>query len=97
MVFGQFYAFLMGPMGIKTSQFWGPLLNWGFVVAGIMDMNKPAEKISRNMTTVLLFYSSMFARFAWRVKPRNYLLMACHITNVSVQAKLLHRKISLTT
>jgi len=34
----------------------------------------------------------MFARFAWMVVPRNYLLLACHLSNMCVQAKLLHRK-----
>lgn len=93
MVFKGIGTFLMGPTGIKTTHFWGPFLNWGFVVAGIMDMGKPPEKISRNMTTVLFFYSCIFARFAWRVTPRNYLLMSCHLTNLTVQAILLRKKL----
>lgn len=36
-------AFLNSPVGPKTVHFWGPLANWGFVVAGIMDSNKPPE------------------------------------------------------
>lgn len=86
--------FLMGPVGIKTTHFWGPFLNWGFIVAGIVDMDKPPEKISRNMTFTLLLYSCTFTRFAWRVKPRNYLLLACHLTNICVQSKLLHKKLT---
>ena len=30
-------AFINSPVGPKTSHFWGPFANWGFVVAGIMD------------------------------------------------------------
>jgi hypothetical protein len=89
----KFIEYLKGPTGIKTTHFWGPFLNWGFIVAGIIDMNKPPEKISKNMTFTLMLYSIMFSRFAWRVKPRNYLLLGCHITNVCVQATLLKRKI----
>lgn len=29
--------------------------------------------------------SAVFMRFAWRVQPRNYLLFACHATNVVAQ------------
>ena len=27
----------------------------------------------------------VFSRFAWRVQPRNYLLLACHLTNATAQ------------
>jgi hypothetical protein len=32
-------------------------------------------------------------RFAWMVQPRNYLLLACHASNESVQLYNLSRKI----
>lgn len=34
---------------------------------------------------VMCVYSMLFMRFAWMVQPRNYLLLACHATNESVQ------------
>ena len=42
--------FMNSPTGPKTVHFWGPAANWGLVVAAIMDMNKPPEMISTNMT-----------------------------------------------
>lgn len=60
-------AFINSPVGPKTIHFWGPLANWGFVVAGIIDMNKPMERVSEQMTATLACYSMMFMRFAWRV------------------------------
>lgn len=33
----------------------------------------------------LLLYSAIFMRFAWKVKPQNMLLFACHVTNFSAQ------------
>uniref|UniRef100_A0A0E0ERM1 Mitochondrial pyruvate carrier n=6 Tax=Oryza TaxID=4527 RepID=A0A0E0ERM1_9ORYZ len=72
-------AFLNSPVGPKTTHFWGPVANWGFVLAGLVDMNKPPEMISGNMT------AGLFMRFAWMVQPRNYLLLACHASNESVQ------------
>ncbi|GJN03457.1 hypothetical protein PR202_ga20907 [Eleusine coracana subsp. coracana] len=43
-------TFWNSPVGPKTAHFWGPVANWGFVIAGLVDMNKPAEMISGNMT-----------------------------------------------
>ena len=49
------------------------------------------DKASPTLTSVLLLYSSLFARFAWMVKPRNYLLLSCHLSNVGVQTYQLMR------
>lgn len=76
-------AFMNSPVGPKTTHFWGPVANWGFVVAGILDSNKPPEQISTRMTITLFFYSVLFMRFAWKVQPRNYLLFSCHLCNSS--------------
>ena len=35
--------------GPKTTHFWGPLLNYTFVIQGLYEWNRPAHKISRNM------------------------------------------------
>lgn len=85
-------AFINSPVGPKTTHFWGPVANWGIVLAGILDANKPPEQISTRMTTTLFFYSCFFMRFALRVQPTNYLLFACHLANASAQAFLLNRK-----
>ncbi|KAF0852312.1 mitochondrial UPF0041 domain-containing protein 2 (pyruvate transporter) [Andalucia godoyi] len=81
-----FRAFLNSPTGPKTTHFWGPVANWSFFIAGLADLNKPAEYISIPMTGALCLYSGLFMRFAWMVQPRNYLLLACHIANESVQS-----------
>ncbi|KAL3690128.1 hypothetical protein R1sor_016437 [Riccia sorocarpa] len=78
-------AFWNSPVGPKTTHFWGPVANWGFVAAGLADMNKPPELISGNMTGAMCIYSALFMRFAWMVQPRNYLLLACHAANETVQ------------
>ena len=77
--------------GPKTTHFWGPVANWGLVLAGLLDMKKPAEAISLNMTGVLCAYSALFMRFAWMVVPRNYILLSCHVCNISVQGYQLSR------
>ena len=45
-------AFWDSPTGLKTTHFWGPVANWGFVVAGISDSRKPAEV--RDLTCLAL-------------------------------------------
>eukprot|EP01066_Platyproteum_vivax_P012072 Platyproteum_vivax@DN5480_c0_g1_i2.p1 len=76
-----------------TTHFWGPVANWGFVIAGLSDMQKSPEIISLNMTSVLCVYSCLFMRFAWMVQPRNLLLFACHFCNEAVQLTQLTRKL----
>jgi hypothetical protein len=78
--------------GYKTSQFWGPLANWGIVGASVYDaVNKGPETISPTGTGVLLAYSCVFQRFALKVQPVNYLLFACHMFNIGAQSYQLNR------
>jgi hypothetical protein len=48
---------------------------------------KPEHMISGPMTGALTVYSGLFMRFAWRVQPRNYILLACHTANGTVQVR----------
>ncbi|XP_070567420.1 mitochondrial pyruvate carrier 1-like [Ptychodera flava] len=48
-------------------------------------MKKDPEIISGKMTLALCIYSGLFMRFAWKVQPRNLLLLACHMTNEAAQ------------
>lgn len=78
--------------GWKTSHFWGPLANWGLVVAAIYDAtSKGADIISMPMTMSMVAYSALFMRFAWVVQPRNYLLLSCHACNEMAQLNQLRR------
>uniref|UniRef100_A0A671DW43 Mitochondrial pyruvate carrier n=1 Tax=Rhinolophus ferrumequinum TaxID=59479 RepID=A0A671DW43_RHIFE len=71
---------------VTSTHFWGPMANWGLPLAAVKDMKASPEIISGRMTTALILYSMAFMRFAYRVQPRNLLLMACHGTNVMVQS-----------
>ncbi|KAJ1515227.1 hypothetical protein HMI54_012658 [Coelomomyces lativittatus] len=48
-------------------------------------MKKDPEYISGKMTAALSVYSLLFMRFAWKVIPRNPLLLACHMANETAQ------------
>ncbi|XP_007950685.1 mitochondrial pyruvate carrier 1-like protein [Orycteropus afer afer] len=69
-----------------STRFWGPAANWGLRLAAFKNMRASPEIISGRMTTALIFYSLAFMCFAYRVQPRNLLLMACHGTNVVAQS-----------
>ncbi|KAF7484727.1 mitochondrial pyruvate carrier 1-like protein [Marmota monax] len=71
---------------VTSTHFWGPVANWGLPLAALRDMKASLELISGRMTTALILYSMTFMRFAYRVQPRNMLLMACHFTNVVAQS-----------
>ncbi|XP_014260772.1 mitochondrial pyruvate carrier 1 [Cimex lectularius] len=70
---------------LMSTHFWGPVANWGIPLAAIADTKKDPSIISGKMTTALCLYSGVFMRFAWRVKPRNLLLLACHFINECAQ------------
>ncbi|XP_055249461.1 mitochondrial pyruvate carrier 1-like protein [Moschus berezovskii] len=71
---------------LKSTHFWGPVANWGLPLAAFGDMRASPDIISGRMTTALIFYSMAFMRFAYRVQPRNLLLMVCHGTNIVAQS-----------
>jgi len=70
---------------LMSTHFWGPVANWGIPIAAIADTKKHPKFISGKMTVALCLYSLIFMRFAWKVQPRNLLLLACHITNECAQ------------
>jgi hypothetical protein len=79
----------------NSAEFWGgagALAGWGMTGAAIYDASqKGPEIISLNMTSVMLVYSSLFARWAWVVKPQNLMLAACHVSNIVAQCNQMRR------
>jgi len=70
---------------LTSTHFWGPVANWGIPIAAIADTKKDPKYISGKMTLALCLYSMIFMRFAWKVQPRNLLLLGCHFTNECAQ------------
>ncbi|KAL3932838.1 MAG: hypothetical protein SGBAC_010664 [Bacillariaceae sp.] len=79
----------------SSAEAWGAfgaIAGWGMSGSAIYDaMQQGPEVISLTMTPVLIVYSSLFARWAWVVQPRNLLLCACHVTNVGAQLNQFYR------
>lgn len=78
----EFRSYLM------STHFWGPVTNWGIPIAALSDIRNDPKFISGTMTLALCLYSAAFMRFAWRIQPRNLLLLACHVTNCTAQGIL---------
>ena len=78
-----------------SAELWGGLgavAGWGMSGSAIYDASiQGPEVISLTMTPVLMVYSTLFARWAWVVQPRNLMLAACHVTNVVAQSNQLRR------
>ena len=78
-----------------SAELWGGLgavAGWGMSLSAIYDATiQGPEVISLTMTPVLIVYSSLFARWAWIVKPQNLLLCSCHVANVGAQLNQLRR------
>lgn len=54
------YSTLLGP---TTIFFWAPTFKWGLVIAGIGDINRPAEKISLSQTASLMLTGAIWSRY----------------------------------
>lgn len=64
------------PAGPKTIHFWAPMMKWGLVAAGIGDMARPADKLSKNQTISLLLTGTIWSRYSMVITPKNYTLFA---------------------
>ncbi|CAB0033911.1 unnamed protein product [Trichogramma brassicae] len=74
-----------------STHFWGPAANWLIPIAAIADIKRDPKYISGKMTFALCLYSLCFMRFAWKVQPRNLLLLGCHFTNEGAQLTQYYR------
>ncbi|KAI7879520.1 UPF0041-domain-containing protein [Lichtheimia hyalospora FSU 10163] len=69
-----FQKFLNSPAGPKTIHFWAPAMKWALVIAGISDLQRPAEKLSLSQTASLLATGLIWTRYSMVIIPKNYSL-----------------------
>lgn len=85
-------AWINSASGPMTTHFWAPIANWGLAGSGIYDAaTKGPEIINERMSATQVVYSGLFVRFALAVQPTNYILAACHVSNVTAQLNQLRR------
>jgi len=67
------------PAGPQTVFFWSPLFKWGLVLAGIGDLQRPAEKISVPQSSALAATGVIWARYSLVIIPKNYSLFSVNV------------------
>ncbi|KAH9935568.1 uncharacterized protein B0H18DRAFT_976294 [Fomitopsis serialis] len=72
----KFSAFLNHPAGPKTVFFWGPVMKWCLVAAGVKDLSRPAEKLSVSQNVALTATGLIWVRYSFVITPVNYSLAA---------------------
>lgn len=61
---------------MKTVHFWAPVMKWALVLAGVSDFFRPADKLSLTQNLALTATGSIWTRWCFIIKPKNYLLAA---------------------
>ncbi|KAJ7592674.1 mitochondrial pyruvate carrier [Mycena floridula] len=72
----KFTAFMNHPAGPKTVFFWGPLMKWCLVGAGVKDLARPPEKLSVSQNLALTATGFIWVRWSLVITPVNYSLAA---------------------
>lgn len=67
------------PAGPKTIFFWAPAFKWGLVVAGIGDLNRPAEKLSVSQSGALAATGLIWSRYSLVIIPKNWSLFSVNV------------------
>ncbi|XP_017153084.1 mitochondrial pyruvate carrier 4 [Drosophila miranda] len=87
--------FWTSPTGPQTVFFWGPVVKWSVVLAGLGDvLNRQPHLISKKQTLVLALSGVLWSRWSMVIRPRNYNYMACNAVMSASQVVLLWRSIS---
>ncbi|XP_050508777.1 mitochondrial pyruvate carrier 2-like [Diabrotica virgifera virgifera] len=72
----KFHPIWMHPAGPKTVFFWAPVFKWGLVIAGIADLQRPAELLSTSQITALVVTGLIWSRYSMVIIPKNYTLLS---------------------
>ncbi|XP_022221372.2 mitochondrial pyruvate carrier 4 isoform X1 [Drosophila obscura] len=87
--------FWTSPTGPQTVFFWGPVVKWCVVLAGLGDLlNRQPHLISKKQTLVLALSGVLWSRWSMVIRPRNYNYMACNAVMSASQTLQLWRSIS---
>ncbi|KAI9484620.1 mitochondrial pyruvate carrier [Zychaea mexicana] len=66
--------FINSPAGPKTIHFWAPAMKWALVIAGISDLQRPAENLSLPQNLSLVATGLIWTRYSMVIIPKNITL-----------------------
>ncbi|XP_012221628.1 mitochondrial pyruvate carrier 2 [Linepithema humile] len=67
------------PAGPQTIFFWAPIFKWGLVIAGLSDLQRPANKISISQSSALGITGLIWTRYSLAITPKNYSLFSVNL------------------
>ncbi|XP_059153929.1 uncharacterized protein LOC131939559 isoform X2 [Physella acuta] len=67
------------PAGPKTVHFWAPGVKWALVIAGIGDLQRPAEKLSIYQSLALAATGTIWSRYSLVIIPKNFSLFTVNL------------------
>ncbi|ORY98454.1 mitochondrial pyruvate carrier [Syncephalastrum racemosum] len=71
--------FINSPAGPKTIHFWAPAMKWALVIAGIGDMQRPADKLSLSQNLSLMATGVIWTRYSTVIIPKNWTLFTVNV------------------
>ncbi|XP_043496255.1 mitochondrial pyruvate carrier 2-like [Polistes fuscatus] len=72
----KFQPFWNHPAGPQTIFFWAPAVKWGLVIAGLGDLQRPADKISIGQSASLALTGAIWTRYSLAIIPKNWSLFS---------------------
>ncbi|OZC12501.1 hypothetical protein X798_00132 [Onchocerca flexuosa] len=67
------------PAGPKTVFFWAPTIKWCLVLAGLVDLLRPADKLSFYQNVALFITGGIWTRYSFAITPVNYNLASVNM------------------
>ncbi|XP_028049523.1 mitochondrial pyruvate carrier 3 isoform X1 [Monomorium pharaonis] len=65
--------------GPQTIFFWAPAFKWGLVIAGLGDLQRPANKISVSQSCALGITGLIWTRYSLAITPKNWSLFSVNL------------------
>ncbi|XP_015189032.1 PREDICTED: mitochondrial pyruvate carrier 2-like [Polistes dominula] len=75
----KFQPFWNHPAGPQTIFFWAPAVKWGLVIAGLGDLQRPADKISIGQSASLALTGAIWTRYSLAIIPKNWSLFSVNL------------------
>ncbi|XP_017759731.1 PREDICTED: mitochondrial pyruvate carrier 3-like [Eufriesea mexicana] len=67
------------PAGPQTIFFWAPAFKWGLVIAGLGDLQRPANQISISQSSALGITGLIWTRYSLAITPKNWSLFSVNL------------------
>ncbi|XP_031834891.1 uncharacterized protein LOC116428010 isoform X1 [Nomia melanderi] len=67
------------PAGPQTIFFWAPAFKWGLVIAGLGDLQRPANQLSVSQSSALAVTGIIWTKYSLAITPKNWSLFSVNL------------------